>query len=123
MTQTTTRRRGRRGSSREDRRAARAHPKVESIPYVTRNIPVYEPLGEEGLSIIENNAETILQEVGIEFRDDEDALARWREAGADVSETRVRFPRGCCPIPELVNSKAWNCKFENAISRKRHGAP
>lgn len=96
MTEARTPRRGRRGSSRDARRAARAKPQIEQIPYVTRKIPVYEVLDEEGISLIEENAETILQEIGIEFRDDEEALGLWRQAGADVEETRVRFPKGLC---------------------------
>ena len=88
--------RGRRGGAREARRAARARPQVMAAPYISRKIPVYEVLDEEGISVIEQNAETILQEIGIEFRDDEEALALWRDAGADVDGTRVRFPRGMC---------------------------
>ena len=34
----------------------------------------------------------ILEEIGIDFREDE-ALARWREAGAQVDGQRVRIPR------------------------------
>ena len=83
---------GRRG--REARRTARAQRGALSIPYITRSIPLTEVLGEEGLAIIEHNADTILEEIGIEFRDDEEALQLWREAGADVKGTRVHFPRG-----------------------------
>jgi len=54
---------------REARRAARAQRGVASIPYITRAIPTTEILGEEGLALIERNAETLLQEIGIEFRD------------------------------------------------------
>ena len=54
---------------REARRSARAQRGVASIPYITRAIPLTEMLSEEGLAIIERNAETLLQEVGIEFRD------------------------------------------------------
>ena len=64
--------------------------------YLTRNIPLYEVLGEEGLVIIENNAETILEEIGIEFRDDPEALDIWKQAGADVQGERVRIPKGFC---------------------------
>ncbi|MBX6322893.1 MAG: trimethylamine methyltransferase family protein [Rhodospirillaceae bacterium] len=85
-------RRGRGGA--EARRAARAKPKLVQLPYITRRIPLTEVLSEEGLEIIERNADTILEEVGIEFRDDEECLRLWREAGADVKGTRVRFPRG-----------------------------
>jgi methanogenic corrinoid protein MtbC1 len=34
--------------------------------------------------------------VGIDFRDDAEALEIWREAGADVQGERVQFPRGIC---------------------------
>ena len=83
------------GGARAARRAARAE-SAPAIPYITRNVPVYDVLGEEGLELIEENAETILQEVGIDFREDAEALALWREAGADVERERVRFPRGMC---------------------------
>src|SRR5438309_9199252 len=76
------------------RRATRSHPKLVQFPYIRRKIPLVTVLDEEGLQLIERNADTILQEVGIEFRDDPEALQMWRDAGADVKETRVRFPRG-----------------------------
>jgi len=88
--------RRRRGGGREARRAARAGSSVKAIPYITRNIPVYEVLDEAGLALIEDNAEIILEQIGIEFRDAPDALDLWREAGADVEGERVRFPRGLC---------------------------
>ena len=84
-----------RGGARAARRAARAE-SAPALPYITRKVPIYDVLGEEGLSLIEENAETILAEVGIEFREDAEALALWREAGADVDGERVRFPRGLC---------------------------
>ncbi len=82
----------RRGGSKE-RRAARRRP-VEGVPYITLQNPVYEVLSEEGLEIIESNAETILEEIGIEFRGDPEALTLWRKAGADVEGERVRLPKG-----------------------------
>ena len=36
----------------------------------------------------------MLEEIGIDFRDDAEALAMWKEAGADVKGERVRFPKG-----------------------------
>ena len=86
----------RRGGGREARRASRTTRAVDGIPYVKRKVPVYEVLDEEGLVKIESNADTILQEIGIEFRDDPDALSIWRNAGADVQGERVRFPVGMC---------------------------
>lgn len=86
---------GRRGRS--ARRAARGGggPGVQ-LPYVTRKIATYEVLDEEGLALIEGNADTVLEEIGIEFRDDPEALEMWKEAGADIKESRVRFPKGLC---------------------------
>ncbi|HRP95035.1 MAG TPA: trimethylamine methyltransferase family protein [Rhodocyclaceae bacterium] len=95
MSSTETRRRGARGGS-EARRAARSRTQGAQLPYVTRQIPFFEVLGEEGLAIIEHNADTILEEIGIDFRDDPEALQIWKDAGADVQGERVRMPRGMC---------------------------
>ena len=90
------RRRGSAGGARAAKRAARNKSSAVTKPYITRKIPVYDVLGEEGLSRIEDNAETVLEEIGIDFRDDAEALAMWREAGATVKGERVHFPRGLC---------------------------
>ncbi len=84
----------RRTGGREAKRAARAARSAVSVPYITRKIPVYEMLGEEGLALIERNCDTILEEVGIDFRDDAEALDLFRKAGCDVKGERVHFPRG-----------------------------
>jgi trimethylamine---corrinoid protein Co-methyltransferase len=86
----------RRPSARDAKRSARAAEASRSIPYITRKIPVYEVLGDEGLSLIEWNADTILEEIGIEFREDAEALEVWKAAGAEVAGERVRMPRGLC---------------------------
>ena len=96
MTDQQTSPRMRRGTARDAKRAARLAHAAQSVPYITRKIPRYEVLDEEGLSVIEGNADTVLQEIGIDFLGDEEALAIWREAGADVQGTRVRYPRGMC---------------------------
>ncbi len=87
---------GRRGHGRAAKRAARMAHAAATVPFITRQIPIYEVLNEEGLSLIEQNAETVLEEVGIDFKGDPEALAIWREAGADVREERVHIPRGLC---------------------------
>ena len=51
-----------------------------SLPYITRKIREYEVLDEEGLQIIERNADLVLEEIGIEFRDDAEALAPQAQA-------------------------------------------
>jgi trimethylamine--corrinoid protein Co-methyltransferase len=79
------------------RRAARAGGGPgEQLSYIRRRIPTYEVLDEEGLTLIEANADTVLEEIGIEFRDDPEALKLWRDAGADVKGERVHFPKGLC---------------------------
>lgn len=66
------------------------------LTYIKRNIKVYDVLDEEGLALIEKNTDIVLEETGIIFRDDEEALQLWREAGADVKGERVHFPKGLC---------------------------
>ena len=85
-----------RTGGRAGRMAARLAAHVEAAPFLTRALEPVEVLGNEGLALLEENADTILQEVGIEFRGDEAALRLLREAGADVSGELVRFPRGMC---------------------------
>jgi trimethylamine--corrinoid protein Co-methyltransferase len=79
---------------REARRAARAQRGGVSVPFITRNLPLTEVLSEEAMQIIEHNAETLLEEIGIEFRDYPRALELLKGAGADTKGERVRFPRG-----------------------------
>lgn len=65
-------------------------------PFIQRKLGTFNVLGEEGLSIIERNAETILSETGMEFRDDPEILDIFRAAGCDVNGENVRFARGFC---------------------------
>lgn len=71
-------------------------------PYIVRNIPTYDILGEDSLARIEQAADRILAEVGIDFRDDPDALALWKRAGARVDGLRVRFEPGM--LREILRS-------------------
>ncbi|NND73929.1 MAG: trimethylamine methyltransferase family protein [Ilumatobacter sp.] len=89
-------RQGRRSGGRSGRAASRAAHRAPRDAYLTRLIKPYEIVSDEGLDIIEYNADTILEQVGIEFRNYPSALDRWRDAGADVDGTRIRFPRGLC---------------------------
>ena len=61
--------------------------------YIQRKIPYYDFLDEEALVAIEDQAEWLMQEIGIDFRDDPETLEIWRQAGADVKGQRVRLPR------------------------------
>ena len=88
--------RSRRPSGRDAKIAARTARSHAIVPFITRQIPYYEVLTSEGLALMEHNADTILEEIGIDFRDDPESLEIWKAAGADVQGERVRFPRGMC---------------------------
>ncbi len=80
-----------RGARRENRAQGRQQP---GRPYIVRNIPTYDILSEENLLRIEATADRILAEIGIEFRDDPEALELWRRAGARVEGLLVKFEQG-----------------------------
>jgi trimethylamine--corrinoid protein Co-methyltransferase len=87
---------GRRSGGRAGRQAARAHAVIARETFLTSAITPAEVLSAEGLELLEHNADTILEEVGVEIRDYPSALPRFAAAGASVDGTRVRFPRGMC---------------------------
>ena len=104
-------------SSTGRRRAGRANKRerqIEVAPaFVKRQIPYYEFLNEEGLVALEDQADWLIQEIGLEFRGDPEALRIWKEAGADVKDTRVRLPKGmarelCKTIPAQFTQVARN---------------
>jgi len=78
------------------RRAARQNPTLVQMPAIERTLKEFEVLDEAGLDLIEANAETILEEIGIGFKDYPRALDLWEKAGAmvDREAERVRFPKG-----------------------------
>ena len=85
---------------RRRRRKVNEDADVQEIPkapaYIKRKIPHYSILNDEELSIIEQNADTILEDVGIVFSEDQEALDILAAAGASIEGERVRFPRGMC---------------------------
>ena len=102
-----------RGGGGAARRAERTAVRVEAAKYIERNIPTMDILSTEALEIIEYNAETVLEEVGVAFVDNPGALELWRKAGADVQEERVRIPRGlarklCATAPSSFTQHARN---------------
>ena len=65
-------------------------------PYILRKLAPYNVLSDEGLNLIEANADKILAETGMEFQGDPEILAIFAEAGCAVDGTRVRFAPGFC---------------------------
>lgn len=85
---------GRRSGGRAGRQAMRAAATTHADAYLTRTMKPVEIVGDEGLEIILNNADTILAEVGVEIRGYPSAIERLRDAGCDTDGERVRFPSG-----------------------------
>ncbi len=104
-----TMRRGR--AARQAERLARA---MDHLPYLTRHLPPVEVVSTEGLEAIEHNADTLLEEVGIEIGNYPEAVEIFRSAGAEVDGSRVRFERGMCrtiitaSAPRVFTQRARN---------------
>ncbi len=95
------------------RRAARSGIRIEAAAVPHRQIPLTEMLSEDTLDLIEANAETVLEEIGVTFADNPEALERWRKAGASIDGERVRIPKGlarklCKTAPERFTQIARN---------------
>ncbi|WP_368188086.1 trimethylamine methyltransferase family protein [Aestuariibius sp. HNIBRBA575] len=83
-----------RGGGGAARRAERTTLKIETAKVIKREIPNLDILSDEALDIIEYNADTVLEEVGVNFVENPEALKRWKEAGATIVGERVHIPRG-----------------------------
>ena len=95
------------------RRAERTAHVTEFAKFIERNIPNFEVLNEEALETIEFNAETVLEEIGVKFVDNPQAIARWKDAGGDISGETVKIPRGlartlCRTAPSKITQHARN---------------
>jgi trimethylamine---corrinoid protein Co-methyltransferase len=102
-----------RGGGGSARRAERTAVSFETARFIQRNIPNFEILNEEALQIIEWNADTVLEEIGVNFVENPAALDLWRAAGADVRGERVHIPRGlarklCATAPSAFTQHARN---------------
>jgi Trimethylamine:corrinoid methyltransferase len=112
-----------RGGGGAARRAERTAVSMDTAKFITRNIPNFEILNEEALEIIEYNAETVLEEIGVNFVENPAALALWKDAGADVTGERVRIPRGlarqlCKTAPSTFTQHARNPERNVVIGGK-----
>ena len=89
---------------RAGRAASNAAAKPPRDPYIKRKIPPYSVLGDEDLAILERNAETILETIGIDIKEDQETVDIFVAAGATADGERVRFPRGMCR--EIIQKNA-----------------
>ena len=107
----------RRGGGRAARQAARLAAHTETVPFLTRTLSPVEVLSDESAELIEHNADTILEQVGVIFRDYPEALSLLGDAGADVDGDRVRFPRGMCR-QHRVRDRARPCTRSTPATRR-----
>lgn len=121
----SSRSRHRKAGGRSAKLVARQHSTHDISAFIERKIPYFEVLDEEGLQLIENNADTVLEEIGIEFRDFPEALALLKDAGGAIDGERVRFPRGLCrsiiqnSAPAEYTQYARNAERNVVIGGKR----
>jgi trimethylamine--corrinoid protein Co-methyltransferase len=121
-------------SSRRRKRGRSAADLPVATPSTRRKIPAYELLDEESLVSLENHAEWLLTEIGIEIRGDAEALRLFKEAGVSVDGERLRFDPGharalCSTAPKTYTMHARNpqrnIEFggDNLILGPAYGSP
>ena len=107
---------------------------VSAPAFLTRKIPAYELLDEEFLVRLEDHAEWLLSEMGIEIRDDPEALELFRQAGATIDGELLRFDPGhvralCQTAPRTytmhARNPARNIEFggNNLVFGSAYGSP
>lgn len=93
-------------------RAARSAP-VPAPAYIQRRLAWFDPLDEAQLARLDAQVDWIMQDVGIAFRDDPEALATWKSAGAKIDGDIVRAPADwvraeCSKAPRQFTQLARN---------------
>ena len=84
------------------RRAIRETRDITMLPALKRGIPLTEPMDAEQIARIDDASMTILEEVGVVFRDPI-AVEDWRRAGADIRDgDRIHLDRAL--VRELIAS-------------------
>ncbi len=78
-----TERKGRRGGGRAARQAARTAQALETVPYLTRSLQPLEVLSQEGLELIEHNADLLLEQVGIDVVGYDEALEIFHDGATE----------------------------------------
>ena len=95
--------RGRKGRTKPSRSPELGQNLHLRAPFITRKIPTYDLLNDDALTRIETTADRILAEIGIELRDDAEAMQLYRAAGAKVTP---------------VSGTVWRIRFEPGLLRE-----
>ena len=90
-----------RRGGRDARRTLRTTKREGMLPSLKHGLPYTEPLDDEQIARIHDASMSILEEVGVDFRDPI-ALEQWRRAGAKIEGERVYLDRA--QVMELIAS-------------------
>jgi trimethylamine--corrinoid protein Co-methyltransferase len=112
-----------RTGGREARKKKRELQSFIFLPPPKRLIPTVEVFDEQGLDKLEEQADWILKEIGIEIRGDHEALELFRNAGATVVGERVRFDPGhakalCATAPAKFVMHARNPEHSIVVGNR-----
>ena len=99
---------GTRSGGRASRRALRTAPDFAMLAGLRNKLPFCEVMDGDDVARIDNSSMDILENVGIQFRDDI-ALADWRAAGAKVVGEMVYLDRGL--VRELISTIPANFTY------------
>lgn len=99
--------------ARASRNRDKAASGVPASPYIRRRLPYFDILDEDQVVRLESQVDWILQDVGIAFRDDPEALELWRKEGATINGDIVRAPADwirslCAKAPREFTQLARN---------------
>ncbi|MEL6932407.1 MAG: trimethylamine methyltransferase family protein [Pseudomonadota bacterium] len=103
-------------------------------PFVQRKLPFFDVIDEEGIETLERQVDWLIEDVGIEFRDDPAAHRIWVEAGAEVEENRIKADATwirelCKSAPSVFQQVARNSERNvtigcgNQVFAPIYGAP
>lgn len=103
-------------------------------PYVQRGLPFFDVIDPQTIERLERQVDWLMQEIGIEFRDDPEAHRIWKEAGAHVDGTRVRADaawirelcaKAPCQFEQVARNPARNVTIggTNQVFAPIYGAP
>lgn len=99
--------------ARASRNRDTTHAGVPASPHIGRTLPFFEVLDEAQIEKLEGQVDWIIQDVGIAFRDDPEALELWRREGANIDGDIVRAPADwirslCAKAPSVFTQHARN---------------
>ncbi|MEM8777184.1 MAG: trimethylamine methyltransferase family protein, partial [Pseudomonadota bacterium] len=103
-------------------------------PFVQRKMPFFDVIDEETVETLERQVDWLIEDIGIEFRDDPEAHRIWTKAGAEVKDNRINADASwiralCKSAPSEFQQVARNSKRsvtiggENQVFAPIYGAP